>query len=169
MTTNPTDPDWKQDKQETSPLQPMHMHSGPIQAELFDGTLNGYQAAAQNTAIYPGRKTIVGLVYVSLKGAGEAGEFAEHVGKALRDDHLILSSGVTLAHDGQGYHDTFTFGKLSDKRRDLLIKEVGDGLWYLAAKCTELGITLEEAARINIDKLLDRQKRGTLSGSGDNR
>ncbi len=145
------------------------MHNGPIKSELFDGTLNGYQLAAQTTAIYPGKKSFIGLMYVSLKCCGEAGEFAEHVGKALRDDHLVVSEGRVLAHDGKGYNDTITVGKLTPERRELLIKEIGDELWYLSAKCTELGITLEEAASANIAKLLSRQQRNTLSGSGDDR
>lgn len=148
---------------ETKPPPPA-LHSSRIQSELFDGTLNGYQKAATMTAIYPGQGTPLGLAYVALKGAGEAGEFAEHVGKAMRDDNLV-ELGV------RGFDDrgTVEFHGLTKARREALIKEAGDQLWYIAAKCNELGITLEEVAHKNLDKLLDRQKRGTLSGSGDNR
>ena len=52
------------------------------------GTLDAYQAAATKTAIYPGQGTPLGLAYCALKLNGEAGEFAEHVGKAMRDDAL---------------------------------------------------------------------------------
>ncbi len=137
----------------------MTLHNAPIRDDLFDGTLNGYQAAAQTTSIYPGKGTALGLVYVALKCCGEAGEFAEHVGKAMRDDGLMDDFNVDAAVNRQ----------LDPGRRDLLIKEIGDELWYIAAKCSELGITLEDAARINIQKLRDRQVRNTLSGSGDNR
>jgi NTP pyrophosphatase (non-canonical NTP hydrolase) len=50
-----------------------------------------------------------------------------------------------------------------------LILEIGDQLWYLAAKCQELGITLGEAAIRNLQKLSDRSERGALQGSGDDR
>lgn len=130
------------------------MHNAPIRDELFDGTLNGYQQAAITTAIYPGKGMFGGLVYTALKGCGEAGEFAEKVGKLMRDDLLDSTNHVSI---------------IPADKRELLIKEIGDELWYIAAKCSELGITLESAARINIQKLKDRQNRGTLSGSGDNR
>lgn len=131
------------------------MHTALIRDDLFDGTLNGYQAAAQSTSIYPGKGTFWGLTYVNQKCCGEAGEFSEKVGKLMRDDNLQPTSSCA---------DDIPYEKYVD-----LIKEIGDELWYLAAKCTELGITLEHAAQANINKLRDRQNRGKLSGSGDNR
>lgn len=113
-------------------------------------TFAEYENAALGTAIYPGQGSSLGLMYVALKGAGEAGEFAEHVGKAIRDD---------------GFGDA----ELTDKRRTALIKEIGDQLWYCAAKAKELGTTLAEVAAGNIEKLSSRAARGTLGGSGDDR
>lgn len=130
------------------------LHEGNIRADAFDGTLNGYQRAATSTAIYPGKGTFWGLVYVSLKGSGEAGEFNEKVGKLLRDDGLQHYSTVE---------------NIPTEKLDNMLLEIGDELWYIATKCNELGTTLEEVARRNIEKLVSRQKRGTLGGSGDNR
>lgn len=123
-----------------------------------------YQQIATKTAIYPGKGTPLGLDYVALKGAGEAGEFAEHVGKAMCDDSLmngleVSANGITH-YAGQG---------LKAERHTALVKEIGDQLWYLSAKCNELGISLSAAALINLQKLQDRTERGKLSGSGDNR
>ena len=130
----------------------------------YGTSLNMYQRLATGTAIYPGQGTPLGLVYVALKGAGEAGEFAEHVGKAMRDDGLICDE--TPCQDIELQQRSH---QLTSERRELLIKEIGDELWYLAAKCNELDITLAEAALINVLKLKDRQERGTLRGSGDSR
>lgn len=41
-----------------------------------------------------------------------------------------------------------------------LMKEAGDCLWYLAAIASGLGVTLEEIAQMNIDKLRARYKDG---------
>lgn len=48
-------------------------------------------------------------------------------------------------------------------------KEMGDVLWYIAVIAHDLDIPLNELAEFNIQKLADRQKRGKLRGSGDNR
>lgn len=121
-----------------------------FKCETTINMLDMYQQISTKSAIYPGKGTPLGLVYVALKGAGEAGEFAEHVGKAMRDDDL-MDSELTL------------------ERKELLIKEAGDELWYLAAKCNELGILLSDVALANLEKLLDRTERNTLQGSGDTR
>lgn len=127
--------------------------------------LDEYQYIATKTAIYPGRGTPLGLMYVALKGAGEAGEFAEHVGKAMRDDGLI-SEPYTREFDDK---TQIEFKDLTPDRKEKLIKEIGDQLWYLSAKSNELGIKLSEAALINLQKLNGRSKAGTLGGSGDDR
>jgi NTP pyrophosphatase (non-canonical NTP hydrolase) len=129
------------------------LHATPISV-TFDGTLNGYQHAATSTAKYPGQGTFWGLIYTSLQGASEAGEFAGKVGKLLRDDGAL-----------PGTHHT----EFAAEKREKMILEMGDELWYIAAKCNELGVTLEECASLNLKKLASRQERGTLGGSGDDR
>jgi NTP pyrophosphatase (non-canonical NTP hydrolase) len=111
--------------------------------------LNAYQDGALKTAIYP--KGLSAITYIGLKLSGEAGEFAEHLGKAIRDDN---------------YLDTKEF---TQERKSLLVKELGDVLWYVAAGAKELGCTLSEIAEINLLKLSNRKGRGVLGGSGDNR
>lgn len=104
--------------------------------------LNTYQQQASETAVYkPEHK----LVYPVLGLAGEAGELANKAKKILRDQ---------LAPDSY---------------RSVMIDELGDVLWYVAAVATDLGVTLSEVARINIEKLASRKQRGTLHGSGDQR
>ena len=108
--------------------------------------LNDYQLVARETAIYPGKDTVDGLCYTSL-GLGEAGEFQNQVKKILRDDKKILT----------------------EDRRQKLIDELGDILWYVANCASELGIPLEDVAVRNVDKLMSRKERGVLAGSGDKR
>ncbi len=108
--------------------------------------INEYQNAARNTAIYPGRGTINGLIYAAL-GLGEAGEVQNKVKKILRDDGGILTA----------------------EKRDAIIKELGGNLWYIAMCADELGYSLEEVAQLNMDELSSRKERGVIQGSGDNR
>ncbi|MHB8242870.1 MAG: nucleoside triphosphate pyrophosphohydrolase family protein [Solirubrobacteraceae bacterium] len=106
--------------------------------------LSEYQRLARRTAEYP---RDAWLAYPALGLAGEAGEVAEHAKKVIRDDG----------------------GQISDERRAAMSKELGDVLWYVAQLATELGLELDEVAQANLDKLLSRQQRGVLSGSGDER
>lgn len=99
-----------------------------------------YQEKASLTAIYPEDKK---LVYPLLGLAGECGEVFEKVKKHFRD------------------------GRVLDKED--LTKELGDILWYLSAVSRDLDINLQDVAEKNIEKLMDRQKRNVISGSGDNR
>jgi NTP pyrophosphatase (non-canonical NTP hydrolase) len=103
-----------------------------------------YQRLSRRTAEYPREAW---LAYPALGLAGEAGEVAEHVKKTIRDDG----------------------GVVSDERRAALAKELGDVLWYVAQLASELGLELEQIAQANLEKLLSRQRRGMLSGSGDDR
>ena len=145
------------------------------------GTLDHYQQIATKSAIYPGQGTALGLAYVALKLNGEAGEFAEHVGKAMRDDGFAQKAKCSDC-GGNGYDCGNResemacglcmgsgVGQLTDERRALIIKEIGDVLWYLSAACNELDITLSEAAAENLRKLCDRTERDALRGSGDER
>jgi NTP pyrophosphatase (non-canonical NTP hydrolase) len=104
-----------------------------------------YQALSRRTATYP--QAGQDMTYPALGLCGEAGEVAEKVKKTIRDDD----------------------GVLSDERREALSRELGDVLWYLSQLATEAGLDLEEIATDNLDKLLSRQERGVLQGSGDNR
>ncbi|MGH7237673.1 MAG: nucleoside triphosphate pyrophosphohydrolase family protein, partial [Candidatus Saccharimonadales bacterium] len=50
-----------------------------------------------------------------------------------------------------------------------LTKELGDVLWYVAVMSQYFDVNFNDVAALNITKLADRQKRGAIKGSGDNR
>jgi NTP pyrophosphatase (non-canonical NTP hydrolase) len=103
-----------------------------------------YQRFSRRTAEYPREAW---LSYPALGLAGEAGEVAEHAKKAIRDDA----------------------GTVTGERRAAMAKELGDVLWYVAQLASELGLELDQIAQDNLEKLFSRQRRGVLSGSGDDR
>ncbi len=106
---------------------------------------NEYQNKAWETAIYPNKGN--NFIYPCLGLAGESGEFIEEVKKILRDDNY----------------------KIDETKKEMLKKEMGDVLWYLAALCMELDFNMEDVAEKNILKLSIRKEKGTIHSSGDNR
>jgi NTP pyrophosphatase (non-canonical NTP hydrolase) len=140
----------------TQPREENDMPINRLDAEAITafkayGNMDTYQTVSSGSAIYPGIGTNLGLIYCALKLNGEAGELAEHVGKAMRDDSLMV------------------YGELTEERHKLITKELGDCLWYIAAIARELNLSLVQVAGTNLDKLFDRQQRNALQGSGDNR
>jgi NTP pyrophosphatase (non-canonical NTP hydrolase) len=107
-------------------------------------TLNQYQEAAKQTAIYKKEHKIF---YTTFGLVSEAGEVAGKVKKVMRDNNNRF--------------------KLEDLQE--IAKELGDVLWYVATLADDIGIDLEDIARINIQKLTARKEKVTISGSGDNR
>lgn len=103
-----------------------------------------YQRLSRSTAQYPRSEA---LTYPALGLAGEAGEFADHAKKVIRDDGGEVTAG----------------------RREAMAKELGDVLWYVAQLASELELDLDQIAQMNLDKLRSRQQRGVLSGEGDDR
>lgn len=103
---------------------------------------NDYQKFTKETAIFPKQDS---LTYLTLGLTGEAGELANKVKKIIRDNN----------------------GVLTDEIQEQLISELGDVMWYSAQLAEFLGTTLENVFDKNAFKLLDRQKRNKLQGSGD--
>ena len=107
-------------------------------------TFDEYHQAARATAMYP---QDLKLIYPALGLAGETGEVVDHIKKVIRDNNREVNA----------------------ERRELIAKELGDVLWYMASIAADLGMTLNEVAELNIKKLKDRAERGVLRGAGDNR
>ncbi len=111
-------------------------------------SLAEYQRQAFTVAKYPehGTGSVMAVAYCGL-GLGESGEIQGKIKKVLRD----------------------AGGKITPEMKAAIVAEMGDNLWYLAALATELEVGLGDVARKNLSKLFDRDKRGVIQGSGDNR
>lgn len=117
-------------------------------------TFDEYARCADETAVYPRGDAIVGYdnevydlhagtLYTVLGLLGEAGEVAEKIKKAIRDQ------------DPEKYVEAQN--------------ELGDVLWYWTMLCVELDVHPATVAEDNIEKLRDRDERNVIHGEGDNR
>lgn len=114
-------------------------------------TLNEYQEKSRKTANYHGclshedgigipvhvNPKLESLVYCSLGLAGEAGEVVENTKKLLRDDNT----------------------QLTEQRREKIISELGDVLWYVANLANSVDAKLEDVAEYNLRKLEERYRK----------
>lgn len=111
-----------------------------------------YQEKANYFAVYPDRDkirdgSIIGLAYVTLGLCGESGEFSEKIKKVIRDHN----------------------NEIDEAKRELLLYELGDIMWYVSQAAFELCSDLEEVAELNIKKLRSRADRNVIKGEGDSR
>jgi NTP pyrophosphatase (non-canonical NTP hydrolase) len=104
-----------------------------------------YQKKSRKTAVYPNAGN--NFIYPTLGLSGEAGEVAEKIKKVIRDKE----------------------GVVDEEQKIEIEKELGDVLWYVSQLASELGLSLEDIAEKNIEKLYSRMDRGKLQGNGDNR
>lgn len=95
-------------------------------------TLNQYAAKANVFATY---NKELGPYYTVLGLCGEAGEVANRLKKVYRDNNGVLNKEAS---------------------KDLAY-ELGDVLWYLSQSASQLGLTLEQIAELNIAKLYKRR------------
>lgn len=155
-------------------------------------TLNEYQSEAEKTAIYGNQSNVIYPVLGLVDEASEVlekiankidwsnkqnisfediftqvilyGKAAGKLKKEIRDtkNEWIHKQIVNLAEQIKNLPN-------SNELKQDITKELGDVLWYIAILARDFGITLDEIGQTNIAKLRDRQLRGKLGGSGDER
>jgi NTP pyrophosphatase (non-canonical NTP hydrolase) len=96
-------------------------------------TLNEYQTlAARTRAAYDSDKLSMTIMALGL--TGESGELADHIKKWVGHGHKL--------------------------DRDLVVKELGDVLWYVANMADLIGVGLTTIGEVNIAKLTERYPDG---------
>ena len=106
--------------------------------------LDEYQKKAQVFSVYDEQLAVVYPVTLLNE---EAGEVAGKMAKAMRK--------------GMDFNDP-------SFKQDIA-KELGDVLWALSAAALDLGLSLDDIARVNLTKLERRMARGVIVGEGDDR
>src|SRR3990167_2912514 len=103
-----------------------------------------YQELANTTAgAFPEEEIIFWTLITILGLTGETGEVADYLKKVYGHGH-----------------------KLDEVK---LKKELGDVLWYVADICTKLNVSLDEVAKLNIEKLKNRYPEGFSQHKSQNR
>ena len=110
-----------------------------ITAKDMKDMIDMYSQFVEDKMITKGRES---LIENALGLTGEAGEVSEKIKKLFRDN------------------------KIDD---DAVLKELGDVLFYTVALSNIFGGSLVKIIELNMEKLNERVKNGTLQGSGDNR
>ena len=113
-------------------------------AEDMD-TLFSEVIGRKNFVVHPGLWDVVDEALIELPI--RAGAVAENIKKAIRDDD----------------------GAVSYARGRNILAALCLLVTWLERLCSWYGITLEECARLNLDKLRSRAERGVLKGDGDSR
>ena len=98
-----------------------------------------YQKIIETFAVYPRDNELAAVSYLALGLNGEAGEVADEVKKAIRND-----------------------GHISPERRAKILNEIGDVLWYITRLAIEFDTPLAEIAQANIEKLEKRRLTNSL-------
>jgi NTP pyrophosphatase (non-canonical NTP hydrolase) len=106
-------------------------------------TLNTYRKAAVRTASSMSDALSVRLLNGALGLTGESGEVADIIKKWYFHNHDL------------------------DKQH--LVEELGDVMWYIASMADALGVTLDEVARVNVEKLMRRYPNGFSTEASKNR
>ena len=112
--------------------------------------LNEYQAKAMGTCL----PACENIAYMLNGLTAEVGEINDKVAKWVR-------KGIARIDNNQLVFNTSDESVVEDYRHEL-IKEVGDCAWFIAGLSMILGASLDEVCEINLDKLANRKKEGTI-------
>lgn len=112
-------------------------------------TFDDYQQQAVTTMYTSttAQDEVMGKTILAMGVAGEAGEVLEKWKKII-----VYKEGMSTDEDVRE-----------------IAKELGDVLWYVAVFADRLGLSVEDIAAQNLQKLQKRQSKNTISGEGDNR
>lgn len=113
-------------------------------------TLDEYQTKAMTTCM----PSCENLEYMLLNLVGEVGELCGKIAK-----HVRKGEG--------GFDNTGMFLTIEEDQIDLLKKELGDIMWQTAGVARQMGWSLNDVCKGNLQKLADRKQRNVIDGEGD--
>ena len=119
--------------------------------------LNQYQAKAMETCVEKSANTAYMLTGLS----AEVGEVNDKVAKWIRKGIARFDNNCLV----------FNTCDINERNAYIveLVKELGDIIWFVSGLASIFGVSLEDVAQMNIQKLASRKQRGVIVGEGDNR
>lgn len=112
--------------------------------------LNEYQKKAMGTCL----PACENIVYMLNGLTAEVGEINDKVAKWVRKGIARIDNNCLVFNTSED--------SVAEGYRYELIKEVGDCAWFIAGLSIVLGASLEDVCEINLDKLANRKKEGTI-------
>lgn len=120
--------------------------------------LKTYQEKAMGTCM----PSCENFSYMMLNLVGEVGELAGKIAKGIRKGELVIGFSEEMNEaDESDLIPQMSFAEWTFSQDDLMA-EAGDILWQLSGLCTVMGWSLEEVAKMNLEKLAKRKKSGTI-------
>lgn len=96
--------------------------------------------------------------YMMLNLVGEVGELAGKIAKGIRKGDMVIGmSEVTGEAKESDLIPQMSFAEWTYSNEELML-EAGDVLWQLSGLCTIMGWSLDEIAKMNLEKLANRKK-----------
>lgn len=129
----------------------------------YDDACARYQVFTRATRVEQNPDGLIGVMTTALQKAAEAGEVAGKFAKSLRDDPFWQ---LTVSQSG---HHNRVLDSIPDERRNQILHELSDDIYYISEMCNHFGISILDLMEINVHKLMKRANANTLQGSGDNR
>lgn len=122
-----------------------------------------YQEKAMSTCM----PSCENFSYMMLNLVGEVGELAGKIAKGIRKGDLVIGvSEVTGEVKASDLIPQMSFPEWTFSQDDLMY-EAGDILWQISGLCAIMGWSLEEVAKMNLEKLAKRKKAGTIETHED--
>ena len=129
----------------------------------YEDAFQRYQEFTRATRVELYPDGLIGVMTTALQKAAEAGEVAGKFAKSLRDD-IIWQELAALGHV-----QTPICANIPDERRNQILNELSDDMYYISEMCNHFGISILDLMEINVHKLAKRVANGTIQGQGDNR
>lgn len=117
--------------------------------------MNEYQSSAMSTCLPSCRNA----VYMLNGLTAEVGEINDKIAKWVRKGIARIDNNMLVFNTSDV--------NVRDEYIKELVNEIGDCAWFLAGLSKVLGVSFEDVGEVNLNKLANRKKEGTIISHTD--